>query len=57
MIICKPAEILEKMVRLFANKALYNEYVENGQYYFAQYFNYNGLSQYILDSLFLTAKK
>jgi FkbM family methyltransferase len=55
MLICKPHEIHEKMMRLFSNRALYNEYVANGQFYFDQYYNYNGLSQYILDTLYLTA--
>jgi FkbM family methyltransferase len=55
MLICTPAEIESSMYKLFSNKELYNQYVENGKFYYSRYYNYEGLANYIID--FLNQKK
>lgn len=48
ILVCKPEDVHSSVLRLLDNRPLYREYVENGKYYFANYFNYESLKNYIL---------
>jgi FkbM family methyltransferase len=51
ILICKPQDVQASVFRLFNNRPLYRLYVENGKFYFRNYYNYPGLKNYIIETL------